>query len=258
MTRALPLVLLAMVLASSGGCADNAKAARDHSALGTVLRSNGDYDQAIAQYDEAIALMPNDAGFHNNRGIAYDLKGDYAHAIKDFDDALRQDPSHEAALKNRSRAYFFAGDFAKSAEDMHRALSFDTARANARPNRLFDRPGAFSLIVYHLAMLRQGQPDSVEFGALASRVDPAKWPAPVIRFMTGRITAAALLAAAAASGEKDTPDQSCAADFYIGEVSLSAHHADEAKQHFKGTIARCSQRASEYRGATAEMARLKP
>jgi lipoprotein NlpI len=141
---------------------------------------------------------------------------------------------------------------------MRRGLAFDSARANARPNHLFDGAGAYALIGYHLAMLRQGQSDSAEFATLASHVDPAKWPAPVVAFLSSRLTAPNLLSAAAVSGEADTPDQRCAAEFYIGEASLAAHRTDDAKQHFQATIAGCPKRFSEYHGARAELARLQP
>jgi tetratricopeptide (TPR) repeat protein len=46
-----------------------------------------DYGRAIADYDVAIGLNPNNAKAVNNRGLAYQGKGDTAHANADFDAA---------------------------------------------------------------------------------------------------------------------------------------------------------------------------
>jgi tetratricopeptide (TPR) repeat protein len=39
-----------------------------------------------------------------NRGIAYHYKGDFDRAIADFDEALRLDPNLESAAENKKRA----------------------------------------------------------------------------------------------------------------------------------------------------------
>ena len=70
---------------------DRATALNPNNAAGyTILRGvakgdKGDYDGAIADYDRAIALNPNDAGFYRNRGFAkYGIR-DYNGAIADYD-----------------------------------------------------------------------------------------------------------------------------------------------------------------------------
>ena len=47
-----------------------------------------DYDQAIADFDEAIALDPQDALAYANRGYAYYNLGDDDKAIADYERAL--------------------------------------------------------------------------------------------------------------------------------------------------------------------------
>ena len=57
----------------------------------------GGYDRAIADFDEAIKLNPNDANAYYNRGLAYKKKGDKEQAIADFRKALEIDPSYQKA-----------------------------------------------------------------------------------------------------------------------------------------------------------------
>ncbi|MFN2182777.1 MAG: tetratricopeptide repeat protein, partial [Anaerolineae bacterium] len=44
-------------------------------------------DLAIENYTKAIALDPQDAEAYSDRGLAYHDKGDYDRAIADFDQA---------------------------------------------------------------------------------------------------------------------------------------------------------------------------
>lgn len=47
--------------------------------------------EAIATYDELIALEPDKAGHYANRGIAYDRIGNYKAALTNYENALRLD-----------------------------------------------------------------------------------------------------------------------------------------------------------------------
>jgi len=58
-----------------------------------MYRNKGDNDRAIADFNEAIRLKPNDASAYNNRGLAYAAKGDDDHATADFNEAARLKPN---------------------------------------------------------------------------------------------------------------------------------------------------------------------
>src|SRR5579859_7524636 len=55
---------------------------------GLAYSNKGKYDQAIQDYDKAIALKPEIPEAFNNRGLAYEQKGDYDHAVQDYDRAI--------------------------------------------------------------------------------------------------------------------------------------------------------------------------
>ena len=59
------------------------------------------YFAAIADYDTAIQLNPNDAKAYNNRGDSKDELGDHFAAIRDYDTAIRLNPNYEYALSCR-------------------------------------------------------------------------------------------------------------------------------------------------------------
>jgi tetratricopeptide (TPR) repeat protein len=59
---------------------------------GNSYVGKGEYDRAIADYDEVIGLDPKYASAYNGRGFAYHSRGDDERAIADYDEAIRLDP----------------------------------------------------------------------------------------------------------------------------------------------------------------------
>src|SRR5271157_2444081 len=59
---------------------------------GLAYNKVGQYDLAIADFDEAIHLNPNLAAVFDDRGVAYYNKGEYDHAIADYNEAIRLNP----------------------------------------------------------------------------------------------------------------------------------------------------------------------
>jgi uncharacterized protein YecT (DUF1311 family) len=62
---------------------------------GNAYQAEDDYDHAIADYDQAIQLNPDDPIAISNRGNAYKSKGDIGHAIADV--SIRLDPQFAEA-----------------------------------------------------------------------------------------------------------------------------------------------------------------
>src|SRR5262244_2068669 len=77
---------------------------------GDTSVNNRDYDRAIADYNEAIRLVPADAPAFFGRGNAYASKGDRDRAIADYSEAIRLDPKYAFAFNNRGIAYAIKGD----------------------------------------------------------------------------------------------------------------------------------------------------
>src|SRR5207253_1065335 len=90
--------------------------------MGSARVASGNYDDAIADYTEAIRLDPVSAKAYNNRGIAYQQKGDNARALADFSQAIRVAPDYHRALASRAKAYEITGDTDRALADLGEAI----------------------------------------------------------------------------------------------------------------------------------------
>jgi adenylate cyclase len=80
-----------------------------YQALGDVHQFQGEIEQAIAMWERAYALNPND--FFNLSGLGYGLAytGDPEKGLPMTEEAMRINPHHgERQLRNMSQAYFLA------------------------------------------------------------------------------------------------------------------------------------------------------
>ena len=223
---------------------------------GAVLATKDKFDRAIADFDQAIKLKPDYAGALNSRGFAYQLKGDYAHAIQDFSESIKLTPEAPAAYRNRANAEFIVGRFADAASDLERSLKFHQTSVNVQPTKRLNETGAYTVVWLHVAKMRQGQDDTREFAANSALVDSASWPAPVIRFYEGKLTADRLVAGTANADPKEVKDQRCGAEFFAGQAALWRKQMAEARKRFEATREFCSERYTEHAAAAAELARL--
>jgi tetratricopeptide (TPR) repeat protein len=82
------------------------------------------YDQAIADYTQAIRIAPNYVDAYNQRGSAYINKGDEDRAIADFTQVIRLDPNNALAYLWRGisyqKKYLYRG---YKQEDLNRAYA---------------------------------------------------------------------------------------------------------------------------------------
>jgi uncharacterized protein YecT (DUF1311 family) len=103
---------------------------------GNAYQAEGDYDRAVADYDQAIQLDPNDPIAFSNRGNAYKRRGDVDRAIADFSEAIRLDPRFAEAFANRGllklkRGDADANDDITNAESLKPALTREVTRQQA-------------------------------------------------------------------------------------------------------------------------------
>jgi tetratricopeptide (TPR) repeat protein len=84
-------------------------------------------DDAIADYDQAIAINPKDFNAFNSRGQAYVATGDSNQAIADFTQAIQFGPSYVEAYNNRGLSNEVLGRHAEAIADFRKAQSIDPA-----------------------------------------------------------------------------------------------------------------------------------
>jgi tetratricopeptide (TPR) repeat protein len=89
---------------------------------GMVHYEQGDLVQAIADFDQAIALDPQFAGYYL-RGRTHNELGNYVLAIADFDQAIALDPQSAIAYFWRGLAHVMNLDPERAIADLERALT---------------------------------------------------------------------------------------------------------------------------------------
>jgi len=101
---------------------------------GTQLLSEGRYDEAILDFDRALAIEPR-AGSYYNRGLAHLSKNDVDKALADWNSAIALDPRDARAHRQRGGAYFAKGDFNLAIADFNRAIELEPKEPKAYYNR---------------------------------------------------------------------------------------------------------------------------
>jgi tetratricopeptide (TPR) repeat protein len=91
-------------------------------ARASALDELGDHARAIADFDAAIVLSPDDAALHLNRGAAKIHDGRPADAIADYDAAIRIRPDWHLPYFNRAVALTDLGQRAAALKDYERAI----------------------------------------------------------------------------------------------------------------------------------------
>jgi tetratricopeptide (TPR) repeat protein len=92
---------------------------------GNAWLKTGDTVRAIEDYTRAINLKTNKAELYNYRGFVYAGRGETEKAIADFTQALRLKPGYADALANRSHAYYQLGDYNKAIDDCTLLISLE-------------------------------------------------------------------------------------------------------------------------------------
>ena len=208
---------------------------------GNAYEAKGDLDRAIADYNEAIRLYPKFATAYYDRGNAYSTKGEFERAIADYSQVIRIHPKHPAGFTNRGRAYFYAGSLGQARSDFKQALTLDPKHA-------------YAALWLDLAERRDNLPSTLP--QVAKQLDLTVWPAPIVKFFLGDLTADALLGAATDPNSETMRGQICEANFYTAELELLKHVKKEALRLFQIAASDCPRSFIEWRAATAELSRL--
>ena len=111
------------------------KAAFMYTNRGIAHAAQGNYEQAIADFNQAIQLDPEDAFAYIDRGIAYDELGKYEQAIADYSQAIQLNPEAADAYYNRANAYFDQGKYEQTIADYSQAIQLNPDDADAYYNR---------------------------------------------------------------------------------------------------------------------------
>jgi tetratricopeptide (TPR) repeat protein len=107
------------------------KEARAYSNRGLGYHRKGDYDRAVADFDQAISLDPKAGEAYHRRGDTRFNKGEYDRAIADYDQAIALDPN-EDVIAYRGLVYLAKGDYDRAIADFDQATALNPSDCSAR------------------------------------------------------------------------------------------------------------------------------
>ncbi len=113
--------------------------AEGHHNRGVVLQDLRRIDEALASYDKALAINPNYAEAHNNRGLALHDTKRHDEALVGFDAAIRLQPDYADAHYNRAVTLVELGRFVEALASFDKALAVrpdDAVALNDRASAL--------------------------------------------------------------------------------------------------------------------------
>ena len=99
--------------------------AESHFQLGNAYTAKHDYERAVAEYSQAIALAPTYVNAYIYRGSAYENQGQFDLARQDYEAALKIDPNSAGAYFKRAILFFDTGDEERAIADLNKAIELD-------------------------------------------------------------------------------------------------------------------------------------
>lgn len=102
--------------------------------------NSADLEEAIASYDQALKLNPNDDRAWYNRGNALHDLGRYEEALASFEQAVKLNPNKDSAWYNKACCYALQGDIVRAIENLQKAIDLNPEkREEAKSDSDFDR-----------------------------------------------------------------------------------------------------------------------
>ena len=142
--------------------------------IGDALLRKRDYDGALAIFNKAMELDPDNAIVLNSRGLAYSNKGEEERALADFDLAMQKRPNFPAPYNNRGLIYLRRGELQRAYDEINIALSLNTG-ANRYTNLLN---------LGRVQTLRKQYQSALAYFAEGKPLNPGGWQIPGYRCIT--------------------------------------------------------------------------
>lgn len=99
---------------------------------GNAAFQNGNFDEAVKLFTEAISINPNDHVFYSNRSGAYASLKKFDEALEDAKKCVEINPKWAKGYQRKGFAEFYQGDYATAAETYKKGLEIDPANASLK------------------------------------------------------------------------------------------------------------------------------
>ena len=96
---------------------------------------SGNFQEAIAAYNQAISINPQYTDAYNDRGVVRSALGSLSEGIKDFEQAVQINPQYSTAYVNLGIARLKSKDYEQAIINFDRALQINPNIADAYLNR---------------------------------------------------------------------------------------------------------------------------
>jgi tetratricopeptide (TPR) repeat protein len=135
-----------------------------HNTMGTVLMNQGEFQEAIGHFNEAIRIYPEYAEAHLNLGVAKERQGLWKEAIDHYSEALKLKPDYAEAHNNLGNVYALQKSFELARKNYSEALRIDPDYANAHINlgNLLASHGSIEDAMGHYSKALEINPHSVK------------------------------------------------------------------------------------------------
>jgi len=108
----------AMLLFMGFAATIQAQTAEDKYKEASAAFDRGEFEQAIALYEQALKLQPDSVPIRTDLGVALVRLGRYTEAINNYEQALKRDPENKVVRLDLALAWYKQADFAKAAEEL--------------------------------------------------------------------------------------------------------------------------------------------
>lgn len=214
-----------------------ASRARDMAAAGRT-------QPAIDLVERALQDQPGYAPLVTARGQVRMMQGDYALALADFSHSAG---TSDVARRLRAQAFYTNGNYRDAVGDLDYLL-----QSGSRVSQ------PIHLVLWRYANNVKLRRDARGLLAadLRSYGEPAAWPAPIARFLAGRITAGELEIAAETDADARRSSGRCLASYFIAMDAVRQGNRPRARELLRLTQARCGMAHFANWAAAAELRRL--
>ena len=96
---------------------------------------NGEYESALADFNAAIGIAPEDGRYYELRGQVYHEMKNYQKAVDDYSKAIKKDPKMFNAYFSRGQVLQKLGKPTEAIDDYTRAIDLDEDSVQAYNNR---------------------------------------------------------------------------------------------------------------------------
>lgn len=185
-----------------------------------AYEDKGDYGHAIQDYTQAMRLRPGDISLLYSRASNYERKGEYELAIADFTEIIHRFPQAADAYRDRGQARLYSAHVPEAQRDLGRAAELDPL-------------DYYNLIWLYIARARNGAGAEEELAKSTAKLNPTKWPRPVIQLFLGKTTPEAVLQSASDKDSLKNSQQQCEARFYIAEHQSLHGQQNASRENFR-------------------------